>query len=95
MGVVMVMSIVSLKLNGADLVEALQAAGQKLESMEGDMILDFSSVRRVSPAALSAMSDFADTADERSVNVVLRSVDVDVYRVLKLARLAQRFSLVS
>jgi anti-anti-sigma regulatory factor len=76
-------------------VEALQAAGQKLEDMEGDMILDFSSVRRVSPAAISAMSDFADAADERSVNVVLRSVNVDVYRVLKLARLAQRFSLVS
>jgi anti-anti-sigma regulatory factor len=95
MVVVMVMSIVSLKLDGADLVEALQAAAQKVEAMEGDMILDFSSVRRVNPAALSAMSDFADTADERSVNVVLRGVNVDVYRVLKLARLAQRFSLVS
>lgn len=91
----MEMSIVSLKLNGADLVEALQAAGQKLEGMHGDMILDFSSVSRVTPAALSAMSDFVDTADERSVNVILRGVNVDVYRVLKLARLAQRFSLVS
>jgi anti-anti-sigma regulatory factor len=91
----MVMSIVSLKLNGADLVEALQAAGQKLEDMEGDLILDFSSVHRVSPAALSAMSDFVDTADERSVTVVLRGVNVDVYRVLKLARLTQRFSLVN
>lgn len=91
----MVMTIVSLKLNGADLVEALQDASQKLEDMEGDLILDFSSVQRVSPAALSAISDFADAADERPVNVVLRGVKVDVYRVLKLARLAQRFSMVS
>jgi anti-anti-sigma regulatory factor len=91
----MVMSIVSLKLNGSDLIGALQAAGEKLEEMEGDLILDFSSVQRVSPAALSAMSDFVDAADERSVNVVLRGVKVDVYRVLKLARLEQRFSLVS
>ncbi|MFZ0707835.1 MAG: STAS domain-containing protein [Candidatus Korobacteraceae bacterium] len=91
----MVMSIVSLKLNGADLVEALLAAGQKLEEMEGDLILDFSSVSRVTPAALSAISDFADDADERSVRVVLRGVNVDVYRVLKLARLAERFSLVN
>ena len=89
------MSIVSLKLDGADLVESLQAAGQKLEEMEGDMILDLSSVHGVSPAALSAMSDFADVAEDKSVNVVLRNVNVDVYRVLKLARLAQRFSLVS
>ncbi len=91
----MVMSIVSLKLNGSDLIGALQAAGEKLEEMEGDLILDFSSVRRVTPAAVSAMSDFVDAADERSVNVVLRGVNVDVYRVLKLARLEQRFSLVS
>jgi anti-anti-sigma regulatory factor len=91
----MVMSIVSLKLNGADLIAALQAASEKLESMEGDMILDFSSVRRIDPAELSAMSDFADTADESAVKVVLRGVNVDVYRVLKLARLTQRFSLVS
>jgi len=91
----MVMSIVSLKLNGTDLVAALQAASEKVESMEGDMILDFSSVQRVDPAGLSAMSDFADSADERSVNIVLRGVNVDVYRVLKLARLAERFSLVS
>ena len=91
----MVMSIVSLKLNGTDLVAALQAACEKVESMEGDMILDFSSVQRVDPAALSALSDFADSADERSVNIVLRGANVDVYRVLKLARLAERFSLVS
>jgi anti-anti-sigma regulatory factor len=91
----MVMSIVSLKLNGSDMVTALQVATDKLEGMEGDMILDLSSVHRIDPAALSAMSDFADTADERAVKVVLRGVTVDVYRVLKLARLTQRFSLVS
>jgi len=86
---------VSLKLNGSDLIAALEDAGEKLESMQGEMILDFSSVRRISPAAVSAMSDFADNAEERSVHVVLRSVNVDVYRVLKLARLAERFSLVN
>ena len=91
----MAISIVSIKVNGEALVAALQQAGEKLEGMEGDMILDFSSVRRVDPAALSAISDFVDSAEERSVNIVLRSVNVDVYRVLKLARLTQRFSLVS
>src|SRR5215475_7045198 len=88
-------TIVSLKLNGADVVTALQAAAEKLERMKGDMILDFSTVRRLDPAALSAMSDFADAADERPVNIILRGVNVDVYRVLKLARLTQRFSMVS
>jgi anti-anti-sigma regulatory factor len=91
----MVMSVVSLKLNGADLVAALQTAGEKLAGMEGDMILDFSSVRRVSTADLGAMSDLADNADERSVNVILRNVNVDVYRVLKLVKLTRRFSLVN
>ena len=37
----------------------------------------------------------ARIADEKSVKVVLRGVSVDVYKVLKLVKLAHRFSLVN
>jgi hypothetical protein len=34
----------------------------------------------------------AGLADERSVKVVLRSVNVDIYRVLKQLKLTERFT---
>jgi len=59
------------------------------------VVLDFSSVRRVDPSAVRAMEGFADTADDKAVKVALRGVNVDVYKVLKLVKLASRFSFVS
>lgn len=88
-------SIMSLKVDEERMVATLQQVGANLENTVGDVIVDFSDVHRVNPAALDALAEFVDTADEKCVNVVLRGVSVDVYRVLKLARLAQRFSLVN
>lgn len=88
-------SIMTLKLDEKCLVATLQELGENLESTVGDVIVDFSDVRRVNSGALEALTEFADAAEDKAVNVVLHGVRVDVYRVLKLARLAQRFSLVS
>jgi anti-anti-sigma regulatory factor len=84
-----------LEIDGEHLVEALQAAGDKLDGADGQVVLDFSSVRRVDPSALKAMEELAGSADDKAVKVVLRGVNVDVYKVLKLARLAPRFSFVA
>ncbi len=84
-----------LEIDGGRVVEALQAAAERLGSDGGEMILDFSSVRRVDPSALKAMEELAGSADEKAVKVVLRGVNVDVYKVLKLARLAGRFAFVA
>ena len=92
--VVMGLKIVSLKVDEERLVASLRQLGADLKGAE-EVILDFSPVRRVNRAALDALTDFVDTADEKTVNVVLSGVSVDVYRVLKLARLTQRFSMAS
>ena len=77
------------------MVLALHEAEEKLESAEGEVVLDFSSVRRVDPSAIRAMEEFANAADDKGVKVVLRGVNVDVYKVLKLVKLASRFSFVA
>ena len=41
------------------------------------------------------MEEFAGIADNKGVKVVLRGVNVDVYRVFKLVKLASRFSFVN
>jgi len=71
---------------------ALQEAAEKLNGAEGEMILDFSSVCRVNSSVLRAMEELACKAEDQAVKVVLRGVNVDVYKVLKLVKLTRRFS---
>jgi anti-anti-sigma regulatory factor len=84
-----------LKIDEERVVQALQEAEERLDSVEGELALDFSSVRRIDSNALRAMEEFADIADTNGVKVVLRGVDVSVYKVLKLVNLASRFSFVN
>ncbi len=91
----MAMTTVGLKIDGERFVQALLEAVGKLDSVEVEVTLDFSSVHRVDQRVLSAMEEFVGVADDKGVKVVLFGVSVGVYRVLKLARLASRFSFVN
>jgi ABC-type transporter Mla MlaB component len=86
---------VMLKIEGEDVACALRQAGEKLDTTNGQLVLDFSSVGRIDPAALAAMEEFARLADSRGVKLALRGVNIEVYKVLKLAKLAPRFSFLS
>ena len=88
----MTMIPVWLEIDGERAVDALQETREKLNGDAGDVFLDFSSVRRIDPSALKAMESLAGRADEKAVKVVLRGVNVDIYKVLKLMKLAPRFS---
>lgn len=83
---------VMFKIDGESVVPALQQAGERLGTANGQVVLDLSAVRRVDPAALSAMEELAGIAEGRGVKLALRGVNIDVYKVLKLAKLAPRFS---
>jgi anti-anti-sigma regulatory factor len=72
----------------------VQQAAKQLESTGGEVFLDFSSVRRIDSSSLRAIEELASTAEQKDVKVVLRGVSVDVYKVLKLMKLASRFSFV-
>jgi anti-anti-sigma regulatory factor len=84
-----------LNIDGRGVASALQEAAEKLDGDGGDVIVDFASVQRIDSSALRAMQEFAGVAEEKSVKVVLRGVSVEVYKVLKLTRLASKFSYVS
>jgi anti-anti-sigma regulatory factor len=88
----MAMIAVWLKIDEERLVQALQEAGEKLDSAEGEIVLDFSSVQRVDTAAVQALEKLARLADEKKIKVVVRGVNVGVYKVFKLAKLTGRFS---
>ena len=91
----MAMTVVWLKIDEGRFVQALAEAREKLDSVEDELVLDFATVRRIDPSALRGMEEFARIADDKGVKVVLRGVNVDVYKVLKLVKLTSRFSFVS
>jgi anti-anti-sigma regulatory factor len=82
-------------LDEGDLAEQLNKAFSKLEGAEGEVVLDFSSIRRIPPAGLHALEKLAAKSEDKPAKFVLRGVNVDVYKVLKLARLSGRFGFVS
>lgn len=73
-------------------VPALQDAGEKLNVAEGQMVLDFVSVRRIDSNALRAIEEFASKADRKGTKVSLCGVNIDVYKVLKIVKLTPRFT---
>lgn len=74
------------------MAEAMRAAAEKLNGNVGEVVLDMSAVRRIDPPSLLAMDDFLARAQEHGVKVAARGVNVDVYKVLKLVKLAPRFA---
>jgi anti-anti-sigma regulatory factor len=81
-----------LKIDGESVVSGLQKASEQLDGAESEVVLDFSSVRRIDPSTVREMEKLAGVADSKAVKVGLRGVNIDVYRVLKLVKLAPRFS---
>jgi anti-anti-sigma regulatory factor len=93
--VVRMAMIAAWRIDGDRMVHALEELRDKLGSADRELVLDFSSVRQIDPGAIRAMEDLAVMADEKAVKIVLRAVNIDVYKVLKLVRLAPRFSFVT
>lgn len=79
-------------LDEKQLVPVLNELAQKFERAGNELVLDFSAVRWIDSKAVLAIDELAQKADEKSVRVVLRNVNVDVYKVLKLVRLTPRLS---
>ncbi len=84
-----------LKVEAESVSDALRQALEKLDSCNGELVLDFSSVGRLAPAAIRELAQLVDTATGCGVKLALRGVNIDIYKVLKLARLAPRISFLS
>jgi len=81
-----------MSVEGERAAHTLQEARKTLESAQGEVVLDFSSVQRIDSGALRALGELADTASGKGIQLVLNNVSVDIYKVLKLMGLTSRFS---
>ena len=91
----MSMTVVLLKIDEERIVQALQETVDKLDNVEDEVVLDFTSVHRIGSSAIRAMEDFASMAENKGVRVVLCGVSVGIYKVLKLVNLSSRFCFVN
>jgi len=80
------------KIDGEHAVRTLGEIREKLNGDQGEIVLDFSCIRQITPPAVQALEDLATATDHSPVRIVLHRVNVDVYKVLKLMKLAPRFS---
>ena len=55
-----------LEVEGERVVQTLQTARETLDGAQGDVVLDFSSVRRINPSGLRAMEKLAGIADDKA-----------------------------
>lgn len=79
------------KIDGEDPAQSLNAVCEKVSSLEGEAVLDFSLVKRLDTRALGTIEELVAAAEGMNVKLELRGVNVTVYKVLKLARLSHRF----
>ncbi len=88
----MPVSSVLLEMDRTQVAAALQRAIDMLPGSDGEVTLDFSAVDRIDPGELKLIENLAGVAAEKSVKVVLRGVNVRIYKALKLANLTGRFA---
>ncbi len=83
------------RIDGERLAQSLEEACHRLETAEGEIVLNFSSIERLDPAAVAALKTLAAAAEEKNVKLLCRGVNVAVYKVLKLVKVAQHLSFVN
>ncbi len=88
----MTTNAVWLKIEPERVAPSLQEALEKLDPSASEVVLDFTSVKRIDASAIQALEALARTSGDKGVKVVLCGVGVDVYKVLKLMNVALRFS---
>lgn len=80
-----------LEVEGDNTARTLESACEKLNSGD-ELTINFSRISRVDPGIVRVLDTLARAAEEKTAKVTLRGVNIEVYKVLKLARLAARFS---
>lgn len=83
------------KIDERKVTESLEEVCNSLDGASRELALDFSAVHRIDSFGLRALEELARQAEEKKVKVILRGVNVDLYKTFKLIKLASRFSFVN
>jgi anti-anti-sigma regulatory factor len=79
------------KVDDTNIVSTIDKVRTERKETEGEVQLDCRTLRRLDGNGMRALTDLARWAREKEVKVVIRGVNVELYKVLKLARLTSTF----
>ncbi|HKD86028.1 MAG TPA: STAS domain-containing protein [Terriglobales bacterium] len=85
----------SFVVDGERVTEGLLAVAKNLEGAGPEALLDFFFVQDIDQGGLRALEDLASAAEEKRIKVILRGVNVEIYKVMKLSRLTERYTFVN
>ena len=66
----------------------------KLATEGPEVLLDFFLAQSLDPAGIRALEELAGAADIEHAKIVLRGVNIEMYKVLKLAGLSDKFTFI-
>ncbi len=76
--------------NGERVAETMNELCGNLTANSGELLLDFFFVQTLDPAAIKGLEDLSGIAEVMKVKIILRGVNVEVYKVLKLSDLTDK-----
>lgn len=81
----------SIVVNGEHVAETLKEVRDSLPANGGEVLLDFFFVQTLDPAGIERLEELSATSQLLKVKVILRGVNVELYKVLKLSDLTDKF----
>jgi anti-anti-sigma regulatory factor len=84
-----------LAINPKRVETALEEARAMLDKAEGELVIDFTTVPRLSARDMRALEELLKVAEGKGVRLVLRGFDSGLYKTLKLAKLSSRLAFAS
>ncbi len=80
-------------IDGERAAQDLQEICGKRDTTSAEVVLDFSDVQRIDPRAIAALETLARRSSKGAATITLRGLNVNIYKVLKLAGLSSCFSI--
>lgn len=84
----------SFVMNEERIAQQLNDIREKLATEGPEVLLDFFLAQSLDPASINALGELATAAEATSARIVMRGVNVEMYKVLKLAGLCDKFSFI-
>ncbi len=87
---------VCLRLTPESLLQCLETEARALlQTAESELALDLSAIPRIDVRAANALEELAGLASQKTIRIMLRNVNIDVYKSMTLLGLVRRFTFMS
>jgi len=81
-------------IDGEHVAQQLNDIREKLATEGPEVLLDFFLAQALDPTDLRALEELAASAEGESTKIVIRGINIEMYKVLKLAGLSEKFEFI-